>query len=211
MQKVDFKKELKHLYNPSAKETAVVEVPTMNFLTILGEGDPNTTQWYKDAVSALYAVAYTLKFMVKKGELAIDYGVMPLQGLWWAEDMRQFSTDDKSNWLWQMMIMQPDFITAEMVAEAKAQVLKKKGIAAVEQVNFERFAEGKAVQIMYFGPYANEGPTIQKLHEFIWTSGGQLSGKHHEIYLNDPSRTAPEKLKTIIRQPFVVKEAVVAP
>lgn len=210
MQKIDFKKELKHLYSPSAKETAVVDVPAMNFLTILGAGDPNTAQWYKDAVSALYSVAYTLKFMVKKGQLAIDYGVMPLEGLWWAEDMSQFSTDDKSNWLWQAMIMQPEFITAEMVAEAKAQVLKKKGIAAVEQVNFERFAEGKAVQIMYFGPYADEGPTIQKLHDFIWANGGQLSGKHHEIYLSDPSRTAPEKLKTVIRQPFVVKEPVAA-
>lgn len=210
MQKIDFKKELKHLYNPSAKETAVVDVPAMNFLTILGAGDPNTAQWYKDAVSALYSVAYTLKFMVKKGQLAIDYGVMPLEGLWWAEDMSQFSTDDKSNWLWQAMIMQPEFITAEMVAEAKAQVLKKKGLAAVEQVNFERFTEGQAAQILYFGPYADEGPTIQKLHDFIWANGGQLSGKHHEIYLSDPSRTAPEKLKTVIRQPFVMKEPVTA-
>lgn len=203
MQKIDFKKELKHLYHPSVKATAVVDVPAMNFLTILGEGDPNTAQWYKEAVSALYAVAYTLKFMVKKGELAIDYGVMPLEGLWWTEDMSQFSTDDKSNWLWQAMIMQPDFITVDMVAEAKMQVQKKKGLTAVAQLNFARFAEGQAAQILYVGPYADEGPTIQTLHDFIWARGGQLTGKHHEIYLSDPGRTAPEKLKTIIRQPFL--------
>ncbi|MCC6603627.1 MAG: GyrI-like domain-containing protein [Anaerolineae bacterium] len=203
MQKVDFKKELKHLYTPTAKATAVVDVPAMNFLTILGEGDPNTAQWYKEAVSALYAVAYTLKFMVKKGEQALDYGVMPLEGLWWADDMSQFSVQDKSNWRWQAMIMQPEFVTAEMADEAKTQVLKKKGLTAVAQVNFARFAEGQAAQILYVGPYADEGPTIQKLHDFIWARGGQLTGRHHEIYLSDPGRTAPEKLKTIIRQPFL--------
>lgn len=203
MQKVDFKKELKHLYTPTAKATAVVDVPAMNFLTILGEGDPNTAPWYKEAVSALYAVAYTLKFMVKKGEQALDYGVMPLEGLWWADDMSQFSVQDKSNWRWQAMIMQPGFVTAEMAAEAKTQVLKKKGLTAVAQVNFARFAEGQAAQILYVGPYADEGPTIQKLHDFIWARGGQLTGKHHEIYLSDPGRTVPEKLKTIIRQPFL--------
>ncbi len=209
MKKVDFKRELKHLYRPSAKKVSFVDVPAMNFLTITGEGNPNTAQAYKDAVSALYSVAYTVKFMVKKGELAIDYGVMPLEGLWWAEDMSQFSTEDKDSWLWQAMIMQPEFVTAEMIAEAKVQVKQKKGLVAVDLLKFERFAEGQAAQILYTGPYADEGPTIQNLHEKIWQRDGELSGKHHEIYLNDPSRTAPERLKTVIRQPFVVTEAVV--
>ncbi|MAT99422.1 MAG: hypothetical protein CL608_19960 [Anaerolineaceae bacterium] len=210
MKKVDFKKELKHLYRPSAKKVTFVAVPAMNFLTIQGKGNPNTSQAYKDAVSALYSVAYTVKFMVKRGELAIDYGVMPLEGLWWAEDMTQFSTEDKESWLWQMMIMQPEFVTAEMITEAKAQVKKKKGLAAVDLLKFERFTEGQSAQILYTGPYADEGPIIQNLHEQIWQRGGTLSGKHHEIYLNDPSRTAPERLKTVIRQPFVVKETVAA-
>ena len=208
MKKIDFKREFKHLYKPSAKNVSIVDVPAMNFLTITGEGNPNTAQTYKDAVSALYSVAYTVKFMVKKGELAIDFGVMPLEGLWWVEDMTQFSTDDKDSWLWQMLIMQPEFVTAEMVAEAKAQVKKKKGLVAVDQLEFERIVEGTAVQILYTGPYADEGPTIQTLHEHVRQQGGELSGKHHEIYLNDPRRTAPERLKTVIRQPFVVKEAV---
>lgn len=210
MKKVDFKKELKELYRPSAKKVTFVDVPAMNFLTIKGKGNPNTAQAYKDAVSALYSVAYTVKFMVKKGELAIDFGVMPLEGLWWVEDMAQFSTADKDSWLWQMMIMQPAFVTAEMIAEARAQVKKKKGLAAVDLLNLEQFVEGQAAQILYTGPYADEGPTIQNLHEQIWQQGGKLSGKHHEIYLNDPSRTAPERLKTVIRQPFLVKEAAAA-
>jgi hypothetical protein len=122
MKKVDFKKELKHLYRPSAKKVTFVDVPAMNFLTIAGEGNPNTTQAYKDAVSALYSVAYTAKFMVKKGELAIDYGVMPLEGLWWAEDMAQFSTEDKDSWLWQMMLMQPEFVNVAALPAALASV-----------------------------------------------------------------------------------------
>ncbi|MCB9009784.1 MAG: GyrI-like domain-containing protein [Ardenticatenaceae bacterium] len=208
MKKVDFKRELKHLYRPLAKKVSVVDVPAMNFLTILGKGNPNTAQAYQDAVSALYSVAYTVKFMVKRSELAIDFVVMPLEGLWWVQDMAQFSMQDKDAWLWQAMIMQPDFVTAEMVAEAKAQVKQKKGLTAVDLLKFEPFAEGLAAQILYTGPYADEGPTIQNIHEHIWQQGGELSGKHHEIYLSDPRRTAPERLKTVIRQPFVAKKAV---
>ncbi len=209
MNKIDFKRELKHLYKPSAKKISIVNVPTMNFLTILGEGAPYT-EAFKEAVSALYSVSYTVKFMIKRGEIGIDYGVMPLECLWWAEDMTKFSTDKKEDWLWQVMIMQPTFVTAVHIAEAKAQVKKKKGLVAVDQLKFEAFTEGKAAQIMYIGAYADEGPTIQKLHEHIWHHGGQLTGKHREIYLNDPSRTAPERLKTIIRQPFLAAEAVAA-
>lgn len=210
MKKIDFKRELKELYQPSGKKISVVDVPPMNFLTITGQGNPNSSQAYQDAVEALYSVAYPVKFMAKKGELATDFVVMPLEGLWWVPDMREFSMDNKDAWLWQMMIMQPDFVTADMIAEAKAQAKKKKGNEAIDRLKFEVYAEGTAVQILYTGPYAAEGPTILRLHEHVWEQGGELSGKHHEIYLSDPRRMVPEKLKTVIRQPFVVKEAVAA-
>ena len=210
MKKIDFKRELKELYQPSGKEISVVDVPPMNFLTITGQGNPNSSQAYQDAVEALYSVAYPVKFMAKKGVLATDFVVMPLEGLWWVPDMREFSMENKDAWLWQMMIMQPDFVTAEMIAEAKVQAKKKKGNEAIDRLKFEVYAEGTAVQILYTGPYADEGPTIQRLHEHVWEQDGELGGKHHEIYLSDPRRMAPEKLKTVIRQPFVVKEAVAA-
>ena len=203
MKKIDHKKELKHLYGPSAKKVSVVDVPPMSFLMIDGQGDPNTSQAYQEAVSALYSVSYTLKFMIKKGEMAIDYKVMPLEGLWWTEDMSQFTMDDKGAWKWTAMIMQPDLVTAEMVEGAKDRAQKKKGLAAISLIRFEALHEGRAAQIMHVGPYAEEPPTIEKLHEFIAAQGGTPSGKHHEIYLSDPNRTAPEKLKTVIRQPFL--------
>lgn len=203
MQKVDLKKQLKHLYDPSAKEISVVDVPEMNFLMIDGEGDPNISQEYREAVETLYAISYTLKFMLKKGEVAIDYPVMALEGLWWTDDMTKFSPENKAIWKWTMMIMQPEFITEEMVEEAKGQVEKKKGpLPALPRMRFESFHEGPSAQITYFGPYSGEGPTIRRLHEFIAELGHERRGKHHEIYLNDPRRTAPEKLKTVIRQPF---------
>ncbi len=202
MEKVDLKKELKQLYNPSSKEVSVVNVPEMNFLLVDGEGAPSSPQ-YRDAIEALYAVAYTLKFMIKKGK-GVDYAVMPLEGLWWMDDMTKFSADEqgKSKWKWTAMIMQPKYVTAEDFKAAVEQVKKKKNPSALGKVRFEGFKEGQAAQIMYIGPFKDETPTIQKIHAYIQSSGRQLSGKHHEIYLNDPSKTAPEKLKTILRQPM---------
>jgi hypothetical protein len=202
MQKIDYKKELKHLYKPSGKKIGIVDVPQMNFLMIDGQGDPNTSQDYKDAIEALFSVSYTLKFRIKKGELAIDYGVMPLEGLWWVDDMTQFNIDDKSNWKWTAMIMQPEHVSADLVREAILQVEKKKGLSALSKLRFEAFTEGKAAQTLYTGPFSDEGPTIEALHQFIEEQGYQCSGKHHEIYLSDFRRTAPEKLKTVIRQPL---------
>lgn len=202
MKKVDLKKELKEFYHPSAKAVVEVKVPTMNFLMIDGEGDPNSAQSYAEAVEALFAVAYTLKFMVKKSDVAVDYGVMPLEGLWWAEDMTQFTVDDKSNWLWTMMMMQPEFVSASMVEEAMASVQKKKAPPALTQMRFEPYAEGSCAQILHIGPFSEEGSTIDKLHAHIETRGYQLSGKHHEIYLSDIRRADPAKWKTVIRQPY---------
>lgn len=202
MLKIDWKKELKHLYRPSARAPVAVDVPAMNFLMIDGAGDPNTAQEYQQAVEALYAVAYALKFMVKKGPAAVDYGVMPLEGLWWVDDMRQFSVDDKGAWQWTMMIMQPEHVTEALLEEALEQVRVKKDPAALARMRFESYHEGLSAQIMHVGPYAAEAPTIEKIHRFIAENGYQLRGKHHEIYLGDPRRTAPERLKTIIRQPM---------
>ena len=204
MKKIDYKKELKHLYRPSAKNVVVVDVPAMNFLMIDGAGDPNTTPFFQEATEALFAVSYGLKFIIKKGEQQVDYGVMPLEGLWWADDMTQFSVEKKGDWQWTLLMMQPEFVTPELFAEAVEQVKKKKNPAALPLMRFEAFAEGKAAQIMHIGPFSEEGPTIEKVHAFIDENGGQLSGKHHEIYLSDIRRAAPEKWKTVIRQPFKV-------
>ncbi|MBU0729413.1 MAG: GyrI-like domain-containing protein [Proteobacteria bacterium] len=202
MKKIDYKKELKHLYKPSAKTVEIVEVPQMNFLMIDGQGDPNTSQAFKDAIEALFPLAYTLKFMVKKGDMAIDYGVLPLEALWWADDMSAFTEGNKDTWKWTVMIMQPQFIAAEMVETAMAEVRKKKHPVALPLLRYQSFKEGKAAQIMHIGPFSEEGPTIEKLHAFIEDNGGQRVGKHHEIYLSDIRRAAPEKWKTIVRQPM---------
>jgi hypothetical protein len=202
MVKIDYKKELKNLYSSSAEKVEVVEVPQMNFLMIDGEGDPNTSQSFQDAIDVLYPLSYTLKFIIKRGEIGIDYGVLPLEGLWWADDMSSFSVDNKENWKWTLMIMQPELVKKEMVATAIEEVRKKKKPVALPLVRFESFVEGKVGQIMHFGPFSEEGPTVEKLHSFIKVSGSQRIGKHHEIYLSDIRRAAPEKWKTIIRQPM---------
>jgi hypothetical protein len=201
MSKIDFKKELKHLYRPSPKEFVVVDVPPMNFLMIDGHGDPNTAQEYQDAVEALYAVSYKLKFTSKK-ELGKDYVVPPLEGLWWAEGMEAFTAArDKSAWDWTMVIMQPEWITREMVEETVKQV-EKKGLPGLSKLRLETYHEGLAVQILHIGSYDDEGPTIAKMHqEFMPENGYEPAGKHHEIYLSDPRKVAPEKLKTVLRQP----------
>jgi len=199
--KIDFKKEMKHLYQPSAKEVVQVDVPTANFLMVDGEGDPNTSQEYCDAIEVLYAVSYTVKFMIKKGTLSIDYGVMPLEGLWWADDMSSFSTADKSSWKWTMLIAQPTFVTREIIELAIAEVKKKKNPTAISKIRLESFSEGKCAQIMHIGPFTEEGPTVEKVHLFI-DSRSQRIGKHHEIYLSDNRKASPSKWKTIIRQPM---------
>lgn len=204
MQKINVKKELQHLYRPSAKEVVQIDVPTMNYLMIDGEGDPNTSQAFSEAVEALFAVAYAIKFMVKKGSLAIDYGVMPLEGLWWADDMTKFSIEDKSDWKWTLMIMQPAFVANEMVEIAIAEVTKKKNPPAISKLRFESLTEGLCAQILHIGPFSEEGPTVEKVHQYV-DACGQRVGKHHEIYLSDTRKANPANWKTIIRQPMQVQ------
>ncbi len=202
MEKISYLKQLQHLYAPSAKTAEIVDVPPMNFLMIDGEGDPNSSATFKDAVETLFSLSYTLKFMVKKGAIGVDYGVMPLQALWWSDDPSAFSSGNKDAWQWTVMVMQPELITPELVAEAIKEVQRKKNPASLTLVRFQKFHEGKAAQIMHIGPFSEEGPTIEKLHAFIEINGSQKVGKHHEIYLSDIRRAAPEKWKTIVRQPM---------
>ncbi len=200
MSKVDLKKELKELYFPPTQRVSLVDVPVLNFIMIDGQGDPSTSQAYRESIEALYSVSFTLKFAVKR-ELGIDYTVMPLEGLWWADDMAAFATDDRTAWKWTSMMMQPSFVTVARVDQAREQAAGKKALPAVARMRFEQYHEGLSAQIVHIGRYADEGPSIEKLHAFIKRSGYKRRGKHHEIYLGDPRRAAPEKLKTMLRQP----------
>ena len=201
MIKIDFKKELKDLYIASAKNAVLVDVPELTFLMVGGAGDPNTSLEYRDAIGALYSLSYGLKFAVKKGKDQVDFAVLHLEGLWWSEDPADFTMGRKNNWLWTAMIMQPKYVTDSLFRDVLAQTQKKKPNNALSKVRLATFKEGLSAQLMHIGSYSSEGPTILKLHEFIKGKGHSLVGKHHEIYLGNPERSAPEKLNTIIRQP----------
>ena len=178
----------------------LIDVPELSFLMIDGHGDPNVSDRYREGIQALYAVSYTLKFAIKRAG-GPDHRVGLLEGLWWVDDMTRLTMEDKSAWDWTAMIRQPANVTAELVEEAAVEVAGKKQLPVVRELRLERFAEGRAAQILYVGSYAEEGPTIERLHAFIDEQGYAKRGKHHEIYLGDPRRTAPARLKTIIRQP----------
>ncbi len=201
MPKLDLKKQLKHLYQPSVRKVVLVDVPRMSFLMIDGRGDPNTSQGFQEAVDALYGVSYRVKFGLKQQGIGPEYTVMPLEGLWWMADGREFDMNAKDDWDWTLMIMQPDHIRKGIVELATAQLQEKKDPPALSRMRFESFEERLCAQIMHMGPYAEEGPTIRKIHDFAQQEGYRLRDKHHEIYLGDPRRTKPERLKTVLRQP----------
>ena len=203
--KVDFKKSLKEFYHPNPKEVVLVDVPEMHFLMIDGMGSPGDSKEYQDALTAIYPISFKTKFLSKaKGK---DYVVPPLEGLWWADDMKDFIEGNRDKWKWTMMIMQPDWITQDMINEAIAITKEKKPelLNLLLKLRLEKYNEGKAAQIMHIGPYSEEGPTVQKVHDFIQKEGGKFDGhknKHHEIYLSDPRKANPVSMKTVIRQPF---------
>lgn len=201
MAKLDLKKELKPLYHCSAQKPTRVEAPEARFLMIDGRGDPNTSPLSQGAVAALFGLAFKTKFASKK-ELGRDYVVMPLEGLWWAEDMADFDIDHKADWLWRLLIRQPDWIAPELVDSVRDQAAQKADPGLVSQIQLGVYNEGPAVQIMHRGPFADEGPTVARLHRFIDSQGWRISGRHHEIYLGDFRKAAPDKLRTIIRQPI---------
>ncbi len=170
MAKLDLRKELKELYQPTGKQFTVLEVPPMNFLMVDGQGDPNTSDEFQAAMTALYGTSFTVKF-ASKLQLGIDYTVMPSEGLWWTEGAQMLDWKNKSGWSWTLMMMQPTHITASIVEQAWKDMQRKRPSQALDRVRFERFAEGLSVQIMYVGPYAGEGPTITRMHEFIAQNG----------------------------------------
>ncbi len=200
MEKIDLRKKYHDLYSPSKKEFSFIEVPPLQYIMIDGSGDPAISQRYQDAIQTLYSLSYTLKFMLKKSR-ELDYTVMGLEGLWWMPDMNEFSLANRSRWLWTSMMLQPDFITAANFEEARRQVIAKGKAPLAAEACLEVYTEGLSCQIMYLGAYADEAPTIAAMHQFIAANGYALTSKHHEIYLSDARRVAPEKNKTILRQP----------
>lgn len=200
MDKIDFRKLHKALYNPPPGEFVRIDVPAMQFVKVNGAGDPNTSQTYKTAVEWLYAVSYALKFAARAA-LGKDYVVPPLEGLWWADDPASFVARRKDEWRWTMIIMAPDFIDQAMFEAARAKAAKKLG-APPDSLRLESYAEGLSLQIMHVGSYDEEGPALARLHaEIMPAQKLAFNGPHHEIYLGDPRKTEPARLKTILRQP----------
>ena len=201
MSKTDHKREMKELYYPPRSAVVEVDVPTLQFLMVDGTGDPNTAASYSEAVAALYAVSYTVKFAMKR-DAGQDYVVMPLEGLWWADDLSSFARNDRRHWQWTMMIMQPVEVSAARIEAAMAAVHDNKRLPGLDRLRFEQFTEGRCAQTLHIGPFSDEAATIQRLHDYI-AERSALRGRHHEIYLSDIRRAAPERWKTVIRQPMV--------
>jgi hypothetical protein len=205
MEKLDLRKELRYLYSPSAKTVELVDVPEFRFVMIDGTIQPgqavDASPEFQDATGALYGASYTLKFMSKLREVdPVDYAVMALEGLW-GTDSGQFDFARVESWRFTLMMMQPDHITDDMFQEAVRQLKEKRDSPALDRLRFERFREGLCVQIMHVGPYSEEPATLARMEAFAQENGYVYRGKHHEIYLGDPRRSKPEKLKTVLRHP----------
>lgn len=224
MEKLDLKKQLKHLYQPSDKQVSLVDVPEMKFLSVDGEVEsglmPGDSPSFAQAIGALYGLAYGLKFMSKQREKdPIDYAVTALEGLW-TTPTGGADYQTAGGWLWSLMIMQPEHIDEQMFTttvtqveekrENEARKAAKKGDTAAEResrtalewlgrVRLVQFHEGLSVQIMHIGPYADEQRSLDKLAAFIEEKGYEYQGRHHEIYVSDPFRAKPENLKTVLR------------
>lgn len=183
---------------------ARLTVPPVQYLMVDGAGDPRTAPAYTDAVGTLYAVSYALRFAVKAAGGA-PWTVLPLEGLWWAPDMAEFSMDRREDWLWTMLIAQPAIVTQALVADAVATAARTGKAPSASGIRLETLDEGDAVQVMHHGPYADEAPTIAALHAWIADAGLALTGKHHEVYLSDPRKVAPERMRTILRQPVTAR------
>jgi hypothetical protein len=200
----DVKRAHPELYAPRPGVIALVDVPELAFLMVDGHGDPNTAPAYREAVEALYAVSYAVRFAAKK-QLGRVHVVGPLEGLWWADDLEAFLTRAKSEWSWTVMIHQPEWITAELVATARETAAAKRDLPALERMRYERLNEGPSVQTLHVGPYDNEAPVIATMHEHAAAQGFALHGKHHEIYLSDPRKVEAAKLRTVLRQPVMTR------
>jgi len=210
MDKLDLRKELKYLYAPRANKVEVVDVPRFPFLMIDGAIEPGKapgiSPLFQENMQALYAAAYTLKFMVKqRKENPVEYPVMALEGMWWVED-GHFDIKVKDNWFYTVMILQPDLVTMDLFVQALDQMRKKKGDQpAFSRLRLELFEEGRCMQILHVGPYDAEPATVAMMDAFASKNGYIKCGKHHEIYLGNPLRADPSKLKTILRHPIQEK------
>ena len=191
--------DLKELYAPSAAHPSIVEVPPFKFLIVDGAGDPNTTAAFQDAIQALFPLSYGIHFALKKA--GIESRVRPLEALWWADEKGDFLEIAQGLWRWTAMMVQPDQVTPDLLEKVRAEAQRKKPNPSLAKVRLETFDEGLAAQVMHIGPYSAEKPTIDRLRAFIAEQGFRPRGKHHEIYIGDPRRSAPEKLKTVVRQP----------
>jgi len=190
------------LLKPRPGRPEIVEVPESSFLMVDGQGNPNTSPDFQDAIGALYALAYGAKFAFKKE--GVEVRVMPLEALWWTVRPGEPVAKDPATWQWTAMILEPEPVTVDLVERVRREAARKKPSWALEKVRLERFHEGTCAQIMHVGPYSAEEPTIKLLHEFIAAQGFEPTGRHHEIYLGDPRRAAPARLRTIIRQPIII-------
>lgn len=206
MKELDLKKELKHLYSPSSKRPVIVEVPEMKFLMIDGSGNPNNSKRFQNVIETLYPLAYSMKFGAKK-ELEVNYPVMAMEGIYWGtpKGLTRFTDEDKEKWSWTLMMMVPDIISEEFFKRKRSELIKKKNPPLIDEARLERFHEGAVVQQMHIGPYDTEWQTVEPMHTFAEKLGYELTGKHHEIYIGDPRRSAPEKLRTIVRHPITPK------
>lgn len=200
LKELDLRTQLRGLYGPSPKAPQIVTVPRMSFIMVDGEGDPNSPS-FQEAIGVLYNIAFTTKFKVRK-EQGVNYPVMPMEGLWWSDEAGGFDPEHRNDWRWTVMIMQPELVTSPLIGSVKGEITKKKGIRGLERARLESFNEGLSAQMMHVGPYSAEGPTIRRLLEYIKETGHSPRGKHHEIYMGDPRRTAPAKLRTIVRHPM---------
>lgn len=204
MAKLDLRKQLKHLY-AARKTPVIVDVPEMNYLMIDGKGDPNTSEDFRAAMETLFGVSYGAKFTLKKRDPDKDYAVMGPEGLWWAEDVAAFAEGRKDEWLWTLMIMQPEFVTSDLVEEVAAAMREKGKGPALDKMRLAPFEEGKCVQVLHVGPYDTEGASVEKMLAFAGKNGLEFCGKHHEIYLSDARRVPPERWKTMLRHPVCAK------
>ncbi len=206
MQKIDFKKTMKEAFNAPVKKVSFVEIPEMQFLMVEGKGYPENNPSYQKSFEALYGVAYTLKFMLKLNESIwpadyCDYVIPPMETQWWMAE-GDFDIRKPDLWRWNNLLMQPDFITPGLIDMAKAELRRKKGVASLDRLRFEKFKEGNVAQMMYIGPYSGAGEAARHILSEIKSHGFKSHGRHHEIYFNDPRKTPPEKLKTLVRIPY---------
>jgi hypothetical protein len=200
-QKLDLRKQFENLYNASPDSSRLLEVPPLLYLMVDGAGDPNTSVAYQLAIESLYAVAYRMKHALGRADRPVDYTVMPLEGLWWADDSSAFSSGRRDAWKWTLMLMVPDLVSLELFGHAIAELEQRRPLALLHQVRLERLCEGTCAQTLHLGPYANVPATIARLHAYVEERQCDPCGRHHEIYLDDPKRIPPERLRTIIRQP----------